>query len=147
MTIALDGIDEGTDPINGEPRTMSLGRIAHFDSPLTFDGSFFARKKVTSVGEIRLLHPGNKTEIGGPDRWEEVLQYPFQLIVRGNFKYQLPLSTREQKFPVTAEYYYDPDAEKKKLKIEEQRKPVSHPVLPTVWGRYDRRALPLLELQ
>ena len=150
--LVVHGIDEGTDPIEGEPRTMTLGRISHFDSPLNYDGSFFARKRASSIGEIRLSHPGNRTEVGGPDRWEEVLQYPFELIVRGNFKYQLPLSTREHRFPVTASYYYDPDAEKKKLiqvellrfQNEERRKRISHPVPPKTLGRYDRRAIPLL---
>jgi hypothetical protein len=147
--LAIDGIDEGTDPIEGEPRTMSLGRILHFDSPLNYDGSFFTRKRTTSIGEIRLSHPGNKTEVGGPDRWEEVLQYPFQLIVRGNFKYQLPLSTREHRVPITAEYYYDPDAEKKKLRVEspwvdeEKHNHLLPSVPPKAVGRYDRRALPL----
>lgn len=115
------GIDEGTDPIDdpnvGEPRTMLLGRIFHFDSPLNFDGSFFKRRTVQSLGEMRLSHPGNKTEAGGTERWEEVLQYPFDLIVKGVFKYQLPLSTQERKVPVSATYHYDPDAEKKKLKM------------------------------
>ncbi|KAF2106260.1 vacuolar segregation subunit 7-domain-containing protein [Lophiotrema nucula] len=115
------GVDEGTDPINepeiGEPRTMLLGRIFHFDSPLNFDGSFFKRKTVDSLGEMRLFKPGNKTEVGGTERWEEVLEYPFELIVRGVLKYQLPLSTREHSVPITANYTYDPDNEKKKLKV------------------------------
>jgi hypothetical protein len=115
------GVDEGTDPIDdpepGEPRTMLLGRIFRFDSALYFDGSFFKRRKTDSLGEMRLTNPGNKTESGGTERWEEVLQYPFTLIIRGFFKYQLPLSTREHTIPVTASYYYDPDAEKKKLKL------------------------------
>ncbi|KAF2028254.1 hypothetical protein EK21DRAFT_70145 [Setomelanomma holmii] len=150
--LQVDGVDEGTDPIEGEPRTMSLGHIFQFDSPLTFDGSFFARKRASSVGEIRLSHPGNLTEAGGTERWEEVLQYPFELIVRGNFKYSLPLSTQEHKVPVTASYYYDPDTEKKKLlrsevltlEKEEQRKQLSQPVTLKAFGRYDRRASPLL---
>ncbi|KAH7091528.1 vacuolar segregation subunit 7-domain-containing protein [Paraphoma chrysanthemicola] len=147
--IAIDGVDEGTDPIEGEPRTMSLGHIFQFNSPLTYEGSFFARKRASSIGEIRLSHPGNKTEAGGTERWEEVLQYPFELIVRGNFKYSLPLSTTEHKVPVTASYYYDPDAEKKKLKAadhttlskEEQRKQTPQPVTLKAPGRYDRRAI------
>jgi hypothetical protein len=144
------GTDEGTDPIEGEPRTMSLGRVLHFDSPLNYEGSFWAQKRASSIGEIRLSHPGNKTEVGGPDRWEEVLQWPFELIVRGVCKYQLPLSTHMQTFTVTASYYYDPDAERKKLiqkKVsrsdgEEEQNParISHSVLPKVLGRYDRRA-------
>ncbi|KAL1595011.1 Vacuolar inheritance and morphology protein [Paraconiothyrium brasiliense] len=145
------GVDEGTDPIE-EPRTMSLGRIFHFDSPLTFDGTFFTRRQVESVGEIRLSKPGNKTEAGGTERWEEVLQYPFELIVRGTFKYELPLSTHVHKVSVTASYDYDPDAEKKKLKvfgsegIKDKRRDLSFlSVISAPVGRFDRRMLPLLD--
>jgi hypothetical protein len=143
--ISVKGVDEGTDPIKGEPRTMLLGRISHFDSPLNFDGSFFQRHRAESIGEIRLSHPGNKTEAGGSERWEEVLQHPFEFIVRGNFKYTLPLSTREFKVPITANYYYDPDLEKKKLldvtaqSEESTRKKRDLP--PKAFGRYDHRAL------
>jgi hypothetical protein len=148
--VIRDGVDHGTDPVE-EPRTMSLGRIYHFDSPLNFEGSFFKHRRVESVGEIRLSKPGNKTEAGGTERWEEVLQYPFELIVRGTFKYQLPLSTRERKVPVTATYLYDPDAEKKKLKalenkFEEKRRGLSStPVTHRPLGRTHRRAPPLLD--
>ncbi|KAJ4411876.1 Vacuolar inheritance and morphology protein [Didymella pomorum] len=149
-----DGVDEGTDPIEdptvGEPRTMLLGRIFHFDSPLNFDGSYWHRRNVSSIGEIRLTHPGNKTEAGGMERWEEVSQYPFDLLVRGYFKYQLPLSTRELKVLVGHDYHYDPDAEKKKLikavpstvqsKSAVQLAKAASPSPP---GRYDRRANPI----
>jgi hypothetical protein len=141
-----DGIDEGTDPIKepdvGEPRTMLLGRIFQFDSPLTFDGSFFKQDKVRSLGAMRLQKPGNKTEAGGTERWEEVLQYPFELIVKGVLKYQLPLSTQERKVAVNASYHYDPDAEKKKLKAAsiKNRHIVSRPVkiVAEPLGRYAR---------
>lgn len=147
-----DGVDEGTDPIGdpvvGEPRTMLLGRIVHFDSPLNFDGSFWHRHNASSIGEIRLTNPGNKTEAGGAERWEEVSKYPFQLLVRGNFKYQLPLSTRELKVLVGADYTYDPDAEKKKLVEADMKrnKPSSLVYTPSseVPGRYDRRAYPTI---
>ncbi|KAF1963793.1 hypothetical protein CC80DRAFT_374113, partial [Byssothecium circinans] len=144
-----DGVDHGTDPIgDGEPHIMSLGKIFHFDAPLNFDGTFFNHRRVESTGEIRLLHPGNKTEAGGTERWEEVLQYPFELIVRGAFKYQLPLSTTERKVPVTATYFYDPDTEKKRLEaLEEKHRReknlFSTLVSSTPLGRFDRRALPL----
>ena len=148
--ISVTGIDEGTDPIEGEPRTMLLGRIDRFDSPLNFEGSFFQRHRAESIGELRLGHPGNKTEAGGSERWEEVLQYPFELIVRGNFKYTLPLSTQEFKVPVTASHYYDPDVERKKgpsainKNVKRRNLP---PVTTKPWGRYDRRALPLWNIQ
>jgi hypothetical protein len=149
-----DGVDEGTDPIEdpdvGEPRTMLLGRIFHFDTPLNFDGSFWRRRCAESIGEIRLTHPGNKTEAGGTQRWEEVSQYPFELIVRGNFKYQLPLSTRDLKVIVTKSYHYDPDAGKKMMIEADERKPkcpdeelvAAESANPL--GRYDRRASPII---
>lgn len=151
--LVVAGVDEGTDPIGdpdiGVPLTMSLGHIFHFDSPLSFDGTFFNHRLVESVGEIRLSKPGNKTEAGGTARWEEVLQYPFELILEGNFKYQLPLSTHEHKVPVTASYYYDPDIEKKKLKMldfnqRRKKKELSPtPVISEPLGRFDRRVLSL----
>jgi hypothetical protein len=133
------GIDEGTDPIVGEPRTMLLGRIFQFDSPLSFDGSFFKRDKVKSLGAMHLLQPGNKTEAGGTARWEEVLQYPFELIVKGVLKYQLPLSTQERKVAINASYHYDPDTEKRKMKAAgaNKRDTVPRPVK-IIWGRYAR---------
>ncbi|KAK2779005.1 hypothetical protein FQN53_001579 [Emmonsiellopsis sp. PD_33] len=92
-----DGIDEGTDPIpedpSGDPQTMLLGRIFHFDSPLTFESSPWKHELSRSIGEVRLAKPGNKTEEGGTARWERVLQHPFELIVRGVVKYQLPLTS------------------------------------------------------
>ncbi|KAF2478200.1 uncharacterized protein BDR25DRAFT_321281 [Lindgomyces ingoldianus] len=147
-----NGIDEGTDPISdpevGEPRIMLLGRIFHFDSPLNFDGSFLKRNMAESLGELRVTKPGNKTEAGGTERWEEVLQYPFELIVRGVFKYQLPLSTREHTIPITASYYYDPDQEKKKVKalsVELDSRTLSpKPVSSKPLGRYHVRGRPLL---
>jgi len=150
--VSVDGIDEGTDPIDGELRTMLLGRITHFGSPLTFEGSFFSRHPEQSVGEIHLLKPGNKTEAGGSDRWEEVLQYPFELIVRGIFKYTLPLSTSVHSVSVTAMYYYDPDREKKKLvKVESGSSQPNSGSLPQLVpsnppGRFDRRAITYLDL-
>ncbi|KAF2876702.1 vacuolar segregation subunit 7-domain-containing protein [Massariosphaeria phaeospora] len=153
IPIVPGGIDEGTDPIDdpeaGEPRTMLLGRIFHFDSPLNFDGTFFNRHRVESLGEMRLSKPGNKTEAGGTERWEEVLQYPFELIVRGVFQYQIPLSTQAHKVPITASYFYDPDMEKKKFKAigpsERKRRiePTPKPVTSKPVGRFDIRGRPL----
>lgn len=106
-----DKVDKGTDPIpdpdpnpkdpssgggggGGEPPTMLLGRVYHFDSPLVFDPSPWNHRTSRSTGQIRLARPGNKTEEGGTERWERVIQHPFELIVRGVIKYQLPLTSR-----------------------------------------------------
>jgi hypothetical protein len=92
-----NGVDEGTDPPTdpeGDPRSMLLGRVFHFDSPLSFESSPWNHLTSSSKGQIRLARPGNKTEAGGTERWERVLQHPFELTVRGIIKYQLPLSSR-----------------------------------------------------
>ncbi|CAF9936799.1 hypothetical protein IMSHALPRED_010904 [Imshaugia aleurites] len=95
-----DGVDEGTDPIEDpatDSQTMLLGQIFEFDSPLIFDASPIRHLSLGSVGEVRLAKPGNKTEEGGSARWEHVLQYDFELIVRGVMKYSLPISSTLRK--------------------------------------------------
>nr|KAK5441694.1 Vacuolar inheritance and morphology protein [Exophiala xenobiotica] len=107
-----DGVDEGTDPIDDpEPGTqkMLLGRILEFDSPLVFAASPLRRSHTSSVGEIRLAKPGNKTEEGGSARWERVLQHQFDLIVRGVVKYQLPLSSKTRSAKVGSRIKVLPD--------------------------------------
>ena len=94
-----DGVDEGTDPIDDpetDSQTMLLGRIFEFDSPLVFDPSPIKRRSASSLGEVRLARPGNKTEQGGSARWEKVIQYDFELIVRGVIKYSLPFSLNQR---------------------------------------------------
>lgn len=98
ITTLKKGVDEGTDPDPDQDQedrqTMLLGRILQFDSALNFDGSPFQHRPSVSMGGLRLAKPGNKTEQGGTERWERVVLHPFELIVRGVFKYQLPLSGR-----------------------------------------------------
>lgn len=109
--IPADGIDEGTDPIDEEPgaQKMLLGTILEFDSPLMFDASPLRRRRSSSVGEIRLAKPGNKTEVGGSERWERVLQHDFNLIVRGVIKYQLPLSSKTKSVKIASKARVHPD--------------------------------------
>ena len=106
------GVDEGTDPdddLEGDAQTMLLGRIFHFDQSLSFEGSPLKRHSHSSTGEISLEKPGNKTETGGSARWENVLQYPFELIIRGTLKYQLPISSRTESAAVGASILVHPE--------------------------------------
>ncbi|KAI9749278.1 MAG: Serine/threonine-protein kinase [Chaenotheca gracillima] len=110
--VSTSGVDEGNDPIpdpEGDSQTMLLGRIFEFDSALTFDGSFIQRRASSSVGEVRLAQPGNKTEAGGSARWERVLEHPFELIVRGILQYQLPLSSRPRTASIGASVIVHPE--------------------------------------
>jgi hypothetical protein len=79
--------DEGA----SNKQTMLLGYVHQFDNPLTFEGSFWRHHPRYSTASLRLNKPGNQTELGGTERWERVLQHPFELIVRGVLKYQIPL--------------------------------------------------------
>lgn len=108
------GVDKGTDPpddddLEGDAQTMLLGRITHFDQGLDFEGSPLKRHVHYSVGELHLEKPGNKTEAGGSERWEKVLQYPFELIVRGVLKYQLPISSRVETTAVEGRVLVHPE--------------------------------------
>ena len=89
--------DSPSDPPLPDPetdsQTMLLGRIFEFDSPLIFEPSPLRRNSLSSTGEVRLAKPGNKTEEGGSERWEKVLLYEFELIVRGVMRYSSPLGT------------------------------------------------------
>lgn len=92
-----EGVDKGTDPIDdpkGDPQTILLGEIFDFDSPLVFEPSPLRRRPMSSVGEVRLAKPANKTEECGSARWERVIQHPFELHVRGVIKYQLPINSK-----------------------------------------------------
>lgn len=93
----FDGIDEGTDPIDDpatDSQTMLLGQILEFDAPLIFEPSPLRHHSLGSFGEVRLAKPGNRTEEGGSQRWEHVIQHDFELIARGVIRYSLPVSTR-----------------------------------------------------
>ncbi|KAI4228066.1 MAG: hypothetical protein L6R36_001919 [Xanthoria steineri] len=107
-----DSIDQGTDPMPDDPetdsQTMLLGRIFEFDSPLVFEPSPLHHNSFSSLGEVRLAHPGNKTEEGGSARWEKVIQHDFELIVRGVVKYTLPLSSTKRKASVGASVVVKP---------------------------------------
>ena len=106
-----EGVDEGTDPIEDpetDSHTMLLGRIFEFDSPLTFDPSPMRHRSASSIGEVRLAKPGNKTEAGGTARWEKVILHDFELLVRGVVKYSLPISSHIQSAPIRGSVHVHP---------------------------------------
>ncbi|KAL4875722.1 vacuolar segregation subunit 7-domain-containing protein [Aspergillus karnatakaensis] len=109
------GVDKGTDPIPddpaGDPQTMLIGRVFRLDSTLTFEASPWNHDPSTSKGQIRLARPGNTTEKGGTERWEKVLQHPFDLIVAGVIQYQLPLSSRFHSASISAGIKVTPDGD------------------------------------
>lgn len=107
-----DGVDEGTDPDDPTGvQKMLLGGVSEFDSPLTFDPAPIRRNPSSSVGELRLAKPGNKTEVGGSARWERVILHDFDLIVRGVIKYQLPFSSKTRTAKIAGRRTIHPSGE------------------------------------
>jgi hypothetical protein len=88
---------------------MLLGHVYQLDSPLTFDGSFWRRHTRYSTASLRLNKPGNQTELGGTERWERVLRHPFELIVRGVLKYQIPLGGSKHTASVSSSILVQPE--------------------------------------
>jgi hypothetical protein len=85
---------------NAKPPSLLLGSILKFDNPLIFDGSFWRRQDLYSVGSLRLPKPANKTEAGGTERWERVLKHEFELQIRGVLTYNIPLGGKSISVPI-----------------------------------------------
>ncbi|KAF2213506.1 hypothetical protein CERZMDRAFT_111179 [Cercospora zeae-maydis SCOH1-5] len=96
------------DPEN-DAQTLLLGRVFHFDQALVFEASPIKQHEHVSSGQLRLTKPGNRTESRGSAKWEEIIQYPFELIVRGTLKYQLPISSRLQSVAIGGKTVVHPE--------------------------------------
>lgn len=88
---------------------MHLGTITEFDSPLSFEGSFFNKGVSTSTGGMRLSLPGNHSA-GGSERWGRIIQDEFVLVLKGVVRYTLPLSQRVRSAPVTGRTTVKPNS-------------------------------------
>jgi len=100
-------------PLGDDPNTspnLVIGYVLEFYSPLTFEGSPFHAEPYSSLGQIRIDHPGNDTTPAGSERWGRVVQHEFDLIVRGTLKYTLPLSPRIRSVSVEGRVTVKPNA-------------------------------------
>ncbi|WYZ41567.1 hypothetical protein EsH8_V_000462 [Colletotrichum jinshuiense] len=98
-----DPPDEDTAP------NMRLGTITDFDSPLSFEGSFFNKGMSASTGTMRLHLPGNHSA-GGSERWGRIIQDEFDLIIKGVVRYSLPLSQRVRSAPISGRATVKPNS-------------------------------------
>jgi hypothetical protein len=88
---------------------MRLGTITEFDSPLSFEGSFFHKGMSSSTGGMRLHLPGNATA-GGSERWGRILKEEFDLIIKGIVKYSLPLSQKTRSASISGRTTVKPNS-------------------------------------
>ncbi|KAI1761611.1 hypothetical protein GGR53DRAFT_504860 [Hypoxylon sp. FL1150] len=100
--------DDGKDSDDKSPN-MRLGNVIAFDSPLTYEGSFFQSGLSTSTGSLRLTRPGNSTD-SGSERWERIISDEFTLIVKGVLKYTLPLSQRIRNVAISGKMVVKPNS-------------------------------------
>jgi len=109
--------DSPDDPYDDpdETRTTLLGSVFSFYSPLNFDGSPFKHTHSNSTGQLRLAKPGNTTETDNSERWQRILKYEYELILRGTLKYQLPMSSRIRNVSIDARLKVTPSSDDKKI--------------------------------
>ncbi|KXH51724.1 phospholipid metabolism enzyme regulator [Colletotrichum simmondsii] len=107
MHLRDDPPDDPPDEDNAP--NMRLGTIMEFDSPLSFEGSFFNKGVSASTGTMRLHLPGNHSA-GGSERWGRIIQDEFDLIVKGVVRYSLPLSQRVRSAPISGRTTVKPNS-------------------------------------
>lgn len=107
--------------------TVLLGSVYNFESEITFKGSFLSRELVQQTGEIKLVAPGRNLtsmvvaetkpphhlpgEGDAPDnseKWNIISKHPFDLILRGVLKYNLPMTLSVKSAVVNKVGYIDP---------------------------------------
>lgn len=110
--------------------TVLLGSVSNFESAMVFEGSFFSRELLQQTGEIKLVAPGKnltgsndpkeravgsrlnvaleKHEPDNSEKWAVISKHPFDLILRGVLKYNLPLTSTVKTALVNKVGYVDP---------------------------------------
>lgn len=115
--------------------TVLLGTVLNFESALRFEGSFINRQVTQQTGEIKLVGPGKNltgsqvhrlsssatsilrdgedpkephTPSDNSDKWAIISKHPFDLILRGVIKYNLPWSSNVKSVVVNKMGFIDP---------------------------------------
>ncbi|CAD1811725.1 unnamed protein product [Candida parapsilosis] len=99
--------------------TVKLGTIRRLESTMNFRGGFFSRESTIQKAEIKLLNPGkdvteqrvqshNGTDSDNTEKWEIISENPFDLIISGVLKYDLPLVSSTKSVVVRKIGYIDP---------------------------------------
>ncbi|WPK27003.1 hypothetical protein PUMCH_004374 [Australozyma saopauloensis] len=123
----------GEQNIESGLETVLLGSVLNLESAVTFEGMFFHRKRSRHTGEIKLVSPGrnitgsrvtespdaqkiiSQTHGSEPtslpdnsEKWSIISKHPFDLILRGVLKYNLPITSATKTVVVNKVGYVDP---------------------------------------
>lgn len=116
--------------------TVLLGSVYELELALEFEGGFFRKDAIQQTGEIKLVSPGknltnvvsaaqdakiplednvliesgssNSSEPDNSKKWEVISKNPFDLILRGVLKYDLPMTKNTKSVVVNKVAYVDP---------------------------------------
>lgn len=104
-----------------EYQTVLLGGADKFESPLEFTSGLFNRNPSVAKSAVKLLQPGrNNTGLedgknhkidDDSDKWKIIMEHPFELIVRGTFKYEIPIFGTQRSVPITKTVAINPSDE------------------------------------
>lgn len=100
--------------------TILLGSVTKLEVPLVFESGLFNRNHTLAKGSVKLLHPGqNSTEEyknpkleNDSEKWRDIIKHPFDLILKGRLKYELPFFGSKRSVSVTKTISIDPTAKK-----------------------------------
>lgn len=109
--LITDGLSDSTSINNNQESnnsmvTILLGNSQKFLTPLTFPNSNDS-KPINSTAQLRLYKPGQTFKLNNSylthDQWLKIFNSKFNLIIRGNLKYQLPFSWEISLININAE--------------------------------------------
>ncbi|CAN3371665.1 hypothetical protein DIURU_001830 [Diutina rugosa] len=110
-------LDDPDSPHHYAVETVVLGSVYQFSSPISFTGGVFNSERQTQVAEVKLVGPGrNVTGLDSDskdnwNKWNRIIKHPFDLILRGNLQYKLPMSSQPRFVSVNKVAYIDPNSD------------------------------------
>ena len=86
--------------------TVFLGTVTKLDPELKFGGGFFNRKYDVSMTSLKIKNPGTndsdtrQKDPDGSEKWEEIIKYDYDLIIRGNLHYKIPFFNNDRSIAI-----------------------------------------------
>lgn len=90
--------------------TVLLSNMHELPAPLVFHGGFFTRQRDFVSCEVKVVDPCSVGNNSRHELWNNISTYPFDLLVRGSFSYQMPLSGGVRAIPVAHLTQIEPNA-------------------------------------
>ncbi|KAL6451803.1 VAC7 Vacuolar segregation protein 7 [Candida maltosa Xu316] len=117
-----DGDNVRIENVPQKVETVKLGTVLNLESTMNFKGGFLSREPTVQKGEVKLLDPGKNITVDSltitlskqklsddnSKKWEIICANPFDLIITGVLKYDLPFARSTRSVVVRKTGYIDP---------------------------------------